>query len=383
MQHAKLSPSGSKKWLNCPASIRLEQDIIEEESSYAREGTVAHTLAELVTSKKLKLINSKEYNKKIKEIELEIDAEMIAITADYSNHIEKVYNSYIEAYIELETKVDISRVSSECWGTADAIIINDDVLEIIDFKYGRGVEVTAESNSQMMLYAIGVLDMYSYMYSPNLIKMTIYQPRIGNISTYTISKQELLEQATKFKEKAELTNSIEEVPCAGKWCRTGFCKARTNCKTYSNYIMELDKYKDISEHSLTDNDLDYILTRIDDLVSYAQKIKEYATTEIWNENKELENWKIVEGTSRRKITADDEVIANILAKKLNTDKNEFYVLKLKSLAELEKNYTKKVINDAISDYIEKPEGKPTLVPMSNKKDAIYKNNVSEDFNHII
>ena len=192
-EHAKLSASSAKKWLNCAGSIALEKRIPKEESTFAQEGTTAHKLAEIKIKKALSQITQRDYANMIKT--LKIDDDMNRHTDDYKDFVLTQYRKGLihknDVLIELEKRVDYSNYAPEGFGTSDVVIVTDRHIEIIDFKYGKGVKVDATNNYQLMLYALGALNAYDWLYDITNVTMTIFQPRLDNISSYEMSTSEL------------------------------------------------------------------------------------------------------------------------------------------------------------------------------------------------
>lgn len=243
--HARLSASGSKKWLNCPGAIQLEAQFPDTTSEYAAEGTTAHTLAEAKINLAMKKISRIGYHKQVEK--LDISEDMQEYTDGYRDFVLERYNAALQnckdAVLVVERRIDLSSYIPGGFGTGDAVIISTGALEIIDLKYGQGVPVSAENNSQLRLYALGALDCYDYLYGIDTVTMTIYQPRIDNISSDTVSADELYKWGNEVKEKAKIANDDNILDCiAGKHCDDGFCKARPICRAYAEQKQKLAVY---------------------------------------------------------------------------------------------------------------------------------------------
>lgn len=367
--HALLSASSSHRWLNCPPSARLSENYEDKSSDYAAEGTDAHELCEYKLKKALgqRAENPTEnltwYNEEMEEC-----------ASGYAEYVMELIaqakKNCADPVVLIEQRLDYSKYVTDGFGTGDCVIIADGTLNIVDYKHGKGVEVSALDNPQMKLYALGALEIFDSIYDIENITMTIYQPRIANISTCSIPRDELIDWAEKvLKPTAELAfNGKGEFRC-GDWCR--FCKARAQCRERANASLELAKYDFTEPPLLSDDEVEEILDKIDRLVSWANDIKEYALKAALN-GKQWKNRKLVEGRSIRKYT--DEAMAALAVKNAGY---EPYEKKLLGITEMQKMLGKEQFNKILSDFVKKPKGKPTLVPMSDKRKAI--NTAASDF----
>ena len=362
--HAVLSASSSTMWIACPPSAQLNAAADDKPSEYAKQGTVAHLWAET----KVKRILGQNLKNPTDGAEY-YDVEMAECTDSYaqyvSEQIEKAKQRCSDPIVLVEQRVDFSKWVPGGFGTADAIIVSDDVLSIIDMKYGVGVPVDAENNSQMMCYALGALGLFDGIYDIGKILMTIFQPRRENISLYEISKAELLEWAdTKLAPAADLASKGEGEFRAGEHCR--FCKVKATCRKRAEYNLELAQYDFKMPDILEDAEIEMILSKVDDLVSWASDIKEYSLMQAVN-GKHWNDWKVVEGRSNRKYT--DEVLVADTVKNAGFDPYEYKILGITAMTKL---LGKNKFEDLLGGFIEKPKGKPTLVPMSDKRPALSK-----------
>lgn len=363
-QHAVLSASSSKMWMSCPPSAQLNAAANDAPSEYAKQGTAAHLWAET----KVKRILGQNIKDPTDGAEY-YDAEMAECTDSYaqyvSEQIEKAKQRCSDPIVLVEQRVDFSRWVPDAYGTADLVIVSDDVLSITDLKYGVGVPVDAENNSQMMCYALGALELFDGIYDIGNISMTIFQPRRENISVYEISKAELLEWAdTKLAPAADLASKGEGEFRAGEHCR--FCKVKATCRKRAEYNLELAQYDFKMPDILEDAEIEMILSKVDDLVSWTSDIKEYALMQAVN-GKQWNDWKVVEGRSNRKYT--DEVLVAATVKNAGFDPYEHKILGITAMTKL---LGKNKFEDLLGGFIEKPKGKPTLVPMSDKRPALSK-----------
>lgn len=355
--HAVLSASASKRWLNCPPSAKLNAEIPDITTEYAKEGTDAHELAEYKVNQLLgiKADNPAEnldyYNQ-----------EMEDCTDSYAQYISEQMSQYSSPVVMVEQRLDFSKYVPGGFGTGDCIIVADDVLTVIDFKYGKGVAVEAEYNPQMMLYALGALEMFSILYDINEVKMVIFQPRIENISEFSMPVSDLMNWAeNELKPKAELAAKGEGEFCAGEHCR--FCKVKATCRKRAEYNLAIAKYDFAPPDMLEDSEIEMILERADALTAWAADVKEYALSEALKGRK-WNGYKVVEGRSNRKYT--DEKMAAAVVKKAGKD--PYSEPKILGITEMTKLLGgKKKFDELLSKYVCKPQGKPTLVPVSDKR----------------
>ena len=362
-KHALLNASSAHRWLTCPPLPRLENFFEKEVSEVANEGTDAHRLSEY---KLRKVLGEKVRKPKLKYF----DKDMDSYTDDYVNYIvetiENIKKSTKDPIVLIAQRLDFSNYVPDGFGTGDCIIIADKILHIIDLKYGRGVEVSAEENPQMMLYALGALNIYDALYDIDEVVM--------NISSSKKSVEELKNWAdTVLKEKAELAFNGLGVVTYGPWCQFSNCNVVLRAR--KDYHDKLMRFQLCSPHLLNDAEIEEVLEHIDDLVKWASEIKEYATKITIENDKEWSNYKLVEGRSIRKIK-DEERVAEILKE---NGYNDIYKTSLLTLTELQKLLGKDKFNELLGDYIIKPEGKPTLVLKSDKRKEIVKHDVKKEF----
>lgn len=370
-KHALLNASSAHRWLTCPPLPRLENFFEKEVSEVANEGTDAHRLSEY---KLRKVLGEKVRKPKLKYF----DKDMDNYTDDYVNYIvetiENIKKSTKDPIVLIEQRLDFSNYVPDGFGTGDCIIIADKILHIIDLKYGRGVEVSAEENPQMMLYALGALNIYDALYDIDEVVMTIFQPRKYNISSNKKSVEELKNWAdTVLKEKAELAFNGLGVVTYGPWCQFSNCNVVLRAR--KDYHDKLMRFQLCSPYLLNDAEIEEVLEHIDDLVKWAGEIKEYATKITLENDKEWSNYKLVEGRSIRKIK-DEERVAEILKE---NGYNDIYKTSLITLTELQKLLGRDKFNELLGDYIIKPEGKPVLVLKSDKRKEIVKHDVNKEF----
>lgn len=381
--HAVVSPSGAKKWLNCPGSVWMEKQIEEKTSPYAEEGTTAHALGELKINLALKRITKAAYNKKRKE--LAIDESMDQYTDGYRDYVMERYAYHKKrdpnTAIYIEKELDLSAWIPEGFGTADVIIVETGQLEIIDLKYGQGVKVEAEANPQLQIYALGAVTEYDWIYDIGDVIMTIYQPRLDNISTQICGIDRLVDWGLyTVKVAAEKAFRGLESYQFGLHCDEGFCKARPFCKAYNDAKLEIAKYEFRNPNLLTDAEISAVLDQADSIAKWVTIVKDYALDQAINRGTKYPGYKIVEGRSNRAWAESEEVIGNELVE-MGFDLDDVRPRKLITITAAEKLTGKKEFKEKLEKFTVKPQGKPTLVPASDKRPEL--NSAEEDFKEFI
>ena len=369
-KHALLSASSSDRWIHCPPSARLSESYEDIGSDYAAEGTDAHSLCEYKLKSALG-IDADDPTENLTYYNQEMESCAAGYAAYVLEQVEAARENCKDPVVLIEQRVDFSRWVESGFGTADCIVIADGILKIIDFKFGLGVLVSAEKNPQMMCYALGALELFDDIYDINSVRMTIYQPRRDNLSAYELSKEALYRWADEvLKPAADLAFAGDGNFLCGEWC--GFCKAKNACRARAAANLELAKYEFKVPPLLTDEDVEDILSKVDDLVTWASDIKEYALQQAIS-GKEWSGFKLVEGRSNRKYVNDAAVAAAVT--KAGFDP---YEQKLLGVTAMQKLLGKARFDEILAGLIEKPQGKPTLVPESDKRPAM--NNAKSDFN---
>lgn len=370
MAHALLSASGASRWMACTPSARLEQNFENKTSEHAEEGTLAHDLGELKLRKELEGLSTRSFNSKFKKIQ-----ENELFKADMPDYVDVYVDTCIEkvseakattpdAVFKIEQRLDFSEWVPEGFGTGDFVIIADGTMEVCDLKYGKGVPVSAKNNKQMRLYALGAISEFGFLYDIEKVRMTIIQPRLDSISSDEITVEELLKWAEEFvKPKAELAIKGEGEFKSGDHCR--FCRAKAVCKTRADKNMELAQYEFQVPTTMDNNDIAYVLSKVDELVNWASDVKEYALEQALK-GEEFDGFKVVEGRSNRKWTSEVDV-ANALIEQ-GFKENMIYTKKLDGIGKIESAIGKKEVQRLLGDYIVKPPGKPTLVPITDKRE---------------
>lgn len=362
-KHAKLSPSAAARWMSCTAAPTLEAGIEEKPSEYAQEGSQAHQVAECKAREAVGLPLLMEMNP------IAHDAEMYDAAEFYANYVKETYLEAKEhcpdAIIETETRLDLTHWIPEGFGTADCLIVADDVLHVIDFKYGKGVRVDADQNAQMMIYALGALGWADLLYDIRRVETTIIQPRLSWTSTQVHDAQALREWGENVLApiaNAAFTGEGTEFKPAEDACR--FCKAAGSCKARADYFVQL--FDENQDETITEAEAGEILQKAAGMKDWLARLEE-TVKDACLAGRAVPGWKIVEGRTRRQYTDEAEIEKRLRAKKYKV--SEIYEKKLLGISKMEKLIGKKKMAELIGDLIEKPQGSPTLVPESDSRPA--------------
>ena len=369
VKHALLSASSAHRWISCPPSALLSKKFEDSSSSFAQEGTDAHTLAQHKLEKLLGL-PTRDPTESLSFYDEEMNDHAENYAAFVLEQVEKAKETCVDPQVLIEQKLDFSRYVPEGFGHVDCLIIADGTLTVIDYKYGLGIKVSAEKNPQMFCYALGGLALFDGIYDIDNVRLVIYQPRRENISEYTISKSELIQWAEDvLSPTAELASKGEGEYKAGEHCQ--FCKAKATCRKRAEYNLELAKYDFEVPATLDHDEIAAILVKADELVSWANDVKEYALKEALNGAK-FEGFKLVAGRSNRKYT--DEAAAADLVIAAGKDPFEKKLLGITAMTAL---LGKKAFEDILGGLTYKPPGKPVLVTADDKRPEF--NSAYEDF----
>ena len=412
--HALLSASSSKQWLNCPPSARLQENFPNESSVYAEEGTFAHSICEYKVKKylheRVRRPQSEEFY--TEELEQSTDAYYEFVVGV----IEEMKRNGCEPLVLVEERVDYSHIAPSGFGTADMLIIGHDaerrgILHICDYKNGKGVFVDANHNSQMMLYAIGALHAYGYIYPIEIVRMTIIQPRLDNISTYECSREVLEAWGESIKPTAKMAYEGKGEQKAGDWCR--FCRAKPVCRACKEEALALcrEEFLDLDAGAFAEDsraapseveesdttapytpdksaptfkqpglvsldELTEILPTLNRISSWIESVFAYISSEAINHGVPIKGYKVVEGRSKRVFT-DTKAVVETATQNGYTD---LYKQQLISLTEFEKLMGKKKFEELLGEYVVKPPGKLALVPESDPRPPVdLSNGVNEEF----
>ena len=381
-QHALLSASSAHRWLHCTGSPLLEKEFPDTTSVYAQEGTLAHELCELKLKKYTTVMPKGAYTRvhnKIMKSEL-WQNEMEGTSETYLEYVKSIMLACeIAPAVLIEKRVDFSRYVSEGFGTADCLILAGDTLHVIDYKHGKGVVVDADHNPQMMLYALGAMNELSLLYRFKSVHMVIVQPRVNNISEFTMTADELREWGESVvKPKAEAAISGNGTFEAGDWCR--FCRAKQQCKT--RYESNDSLYPELSaQHDprlITLDELGEYLRRGRDMAAWLEDMREYALSESLA-GADVPGWKAVEGRGSRAFTDTDEAVDTLI--KNGIDESVLYERRVLTLAQMEKAVGKKAFGEIVGNLVVKNPGKPTLVEESDKRPRITNQPTAADVFH--
>jgi len=368
--HALLSASGAHRWMNCTPSALLESQFPDTTSEAAKEGTLAHEMAE---AKLQHLFNTQNYRKakltrtlnKIKKSEL-YQPEMDMYTDDYVAYIRKAAMEFKKVpHIAIETRLDLRAYIPDGFGTADCIMIGENTLHIIDLKYGKGVPVSAENNPQLMIYALGALMRYRLLYHIDTVKISIVQPRIDNTNSWELSARELAAFGETVKELASIAIKGEGDYKPGDWCK--FCRARQQCRARADKNIELAFEIDKKPSLISNEEVGEYLRKGEDVAKWLTELQDYALAECLA-GRDVDGYKAVEGRGSRAWTDMDAAFEAITED--GTDEAMLYERKPLTLAQVEKLMGKAHFADVAGEFVVKNPGKPTLVPSTDKREAI-------------
>lgn len=368
--HALLSASGAHRWMNCTPSAVLESQFPDTTSEAAKEGTLAHEMAE---AKLQHLFNTQDYRKakltralnKIKKDEL-YQPEMDGYTDDYVAYIRKAAMEFEKTpYIAIEKRLDLTAYIPDGFGTADCVMIGERTLHIIDLKYGKGVPVSAEDNPQLMIYALGALEAYKMLFAIDTVKISIVQPRIDNTNSSAYSVTLLRDWGEDVKELASIAIKGEGEYVPGDWCR--FCRARQQCRARADKNIALAFEIDKKPPLITNEEVGEYLRKGEDVAKWLSELQDYALAECLA-GRDVDGYKAVEGRGSRTWTNMDAAFEAIIEE--GTNEAMLYERKPLSLAQVEKLMGKAHFEDVAGEYVVKNPGKPTLVPSTDKRQAI-------------
>lgn len=370
--HSVLGASAAERWIHCPPSARLTAGMQDEETSFAAEGTAAHALCEWKVRKALKMRAGKRPTSDYWTDEMEEH------TDDYRDYIMDLVGQAKQICKDpvtmIEQHLDFSCWAPDGYGTGDFLLVADGELNIVDFKYGRGVPVYADHNPQMTLYALGALELFDMLYDIQKVTMTIFQPRLSNISVWSIDADELYRWAEEdLKPKAEMASKGEGEYTPGSWCR--FCKVRNQCRARAESFLELARMEFRPPALLSDEEIAEVMQQAEELSRWASDVMAYATAAAIEDGRHFDGYKIVEGRSVRKFT-DTAAVEKAARDAGYTD---IYNKSLITLTAFEKLMGKEVFQDVLGPYVEKPKGKLTLVPVSDKRPEVTITNVEDEF----
>lgn len=362
-QHALLSASSSSRWLHCPPSARWCAGLADKPSSFAEEGTKAHSLAEH------RLQYYLTYGRLEQDKPSYVDAEMWEATGRYVDVVtEKIIaarKQTPDAEVLIEHRLDFSRWVPGGFGTGDAVIVSDRGVEIIDLKYGKGVPVAAQNNSQMRLYALGAFAGLSMLYALDLVTMTIVQPRLDSISSETLTAKDLLAWGDSIAPIAKMAYEGKGQAEAGPHCK--FCLLRPKCRILKDYMAQGLKAPE-SPEELTREEIAQVVLKAKEIKDWLTSVETYALEQAL-QGEEWPGLKVVEGRASRKI-GDSAAAAEALLAEGYKPEDIYKPQELKTLTNLEKAVGKKKLTEILGNLIIKPQGKPALVSIKDKRDPM-------------
>ena len=368
MSHAILSASASHRWLKCLPSARWEQQFPDKTSAYAEEGTRAHALAE----------------RTLKEFREGGSPEVVSDDAEMKEAIQSYVDTVVEKYTEarqaspdakllIEQHLDFSKYVPEGFGTGDCLIISDKILEVCDLKYGKGVEVSAQGNSQMRLYALGAIEAQEMFWGFDKVRMTIIQPRIGNVSSEEMSVEDLKTWGAIAHQRALLAFDGKGQLTAGDHCR--FCRCRTVCRAYADYMTAPLKEAFKMPQELQPDEISEIVLKAKKIKNWLEDIETYALVQAMDGRK-LPGLKLVAGRSVRKIINSDLAAGKLLEAGYKPE--EIYKPQsLQTMTELKRLCGAKKLEALLEGNMETTKRSPALVPESDKRPALEINRTEE------
>lgn len=368
--HAPLSPSSAKRWLTCPPSARLNAKLIdrfgESSSSFAEEGTKAHALSELKLRKETGEINAFRFGE-LKKALGDIPSEMDMFTDRYADEVlERFYAARQrtpDAQLYVEQRVDMSRWVKDCWGTSDAIIVSDEILFVIDLKYGKGVPVSAVENPQARLYALGAVDAYGDLYGFEEVRTVIVQPRLESVTEERLTRTELLAWGESIRPAAEMAHRGEGEFHTGDHCR--FCAGRAICAARAAEAMDIFKHGFDEPRVIPDADIPGILSVLDTAEAWIKDIRAYAQSQALR-GQRWRGYKLVRGRRPGRKWTNEEEAVNVLAR-AGYAREQYEETKLKSCSEMEKELGKTAFEALLGGLVTQGEGALTLVPESDSR----------------
>ena len=374
-EHALLSASSSHRWLSCTPSARLEEEYVKEHgsqtTSYAEEGTTAHELAQLRLNFLTYRIPYKEYESSLEKIQQSgyYSTEMFGYVETYVQqvleHLSKATAKDKAATLNIESRVDFSDIIPDGFGSADAIILSEGAIEVFDLKYGKGVLVEAQDNPQLMLYAIGAIRENDMLYDIHEVSLTIIQPRVGGFSTASYSRSELEAWANDYvKPRAALAFKGEGEQVPGEHCK--FCKVKAQCRALASMAMERAKedFKNDTSLLCSVEEITEMYKSVPVIKDWCESVSAFLLDKAMS-GVEVPGYKVVEGVSRRVFTSEDKVIEKLQEEGYDFD--DITKTSLKGIGEIEKLVGKKKFEPLLGSFVDKPQGKPTLVPLSDKR----------------
>ena len=399
-EHALLSASSAHRWLLCTAAPRFEEQFPSGASEYAEEGQLAHSICELYAKRYFTGTPKRSFNAALKKLQAKplYSDEMLTTAEAYVDYLkEKALGYSAKPYVTQEVKVDFSEYVPEGFGTCDCVMIGGDTLHITDYKHGKGVAVSAEDNPQMRLYALGALKMFAPVFGDAIkkVSMGICQPRLSSeASEDCLTVEDLRAWGESIKPTAQEAYNGPGTFCPGEHCR--FCRGKAQCRARADQNTAFEDFKDFAIEGkaapelqalspetraviglppmLSDAEIGELLVRAEGLVQWYKDLCEYATQNILN-GKEIPGWKVVAGKSNRAFKDVETAFSKVI--EAGYDEALLYERKPITLTSVESLLGKAKFETLLKDCVHKPLGKPTLVPLSDKREPY--NTAAADF----
>ncbi|MFZ7648318.1 DUF2800 domain-containing protein [Staphylococcus saprophyticus] len=381
-KHAYLSASSANQWLNCPPSIKASEGIGDKTTTFAEEGTFAHELSELYFVRLYDGMTEDKFQQELERYKQNeyYSEELREYVEQYVDIVEEKVNearAQDEPILFFEHRLDLTRYVPESFGTGDVIIYYNGTVEIVDLKFGKGVEVSALNNPQLRLYGLGAYELLKDFEDVHTIKTTIIQPRLHNVSSESMTADDLVSwglNVVRPQALKAIEGKGEFKP--GNHCR--FCKIRHSCRARAE--ANLNASKELSTPTtLTDDELAELLHKLPDIKRWASDVEDYCREQALENSRNFDGWKVVEGRASRKYVDNEQVFERL---KEHYDPNEVSETKVLSISKLEKQIGKKKVAELLSDLVEKPQGKPTLVTEDDKRQPIT-DSAESDFTEFI
>lgn len=383
--HALLSPSSAHRWMACTPSARLEELMPDKAGEAAAEGSFAHSICEAQLRVRNGMMKHSDFNDIMTAAQANpfYSEDMLTYVSTYVTLIEEKLNEArarnSDAQLFVEVVLDLKDYIPQGFGTADAIIIADNTLEVVDFKYGKGVPVTAYQNAQMKIYALGAIKKFGYLFAFDNVRMTIVQPRLDSISSFELSVSELIGWGSgDLRVSAQLAFEGAGTYSVGEHCR--FCRAFAQCKARRDEALDLLRYEAIKEDLLDKADIADILSRSASVKQWLTAVEEFALDQAVNHDVSYPGYKLVEGRSIRQYSDADKVADTLTA--AGYDESILYKRTLLGITDMQKVLGKKAFDSLLDGLLYKPQGKPTLVTIDDKR-AEWKASAESDFQDVI
>ena len=370
-KHAYLALSASARWLACPPSAQKNAEVPDQQSEYAELGTEAHSLCEFQV-KKAAGQKARNPRNKLAHYDAEMQRCADEYTAFVTEQAEEIRRNCGDPTILVEQRLDLSAYVPESFGTADCIIAADGTSAVIDYKHGEGVEVSADHNTQLMCYGLGMCLLFAGIYDIDTVRMCIFQPRKDNVSIFEMPREDMFRWAEEvLKPAAQLAWRGEGEYRAGPHCR--FCKIRNVCRKRAEYNLELARYDFAMPDTLEDEEIEAILDRSAELASWVSDVQAYALQEALR-GKKWKGHKLVAGRSTRKYTDEKAVAEAVSGAGFDP-----YERKLKGITAMTSMLGKQKFEELLDGFVDKPPGRPTLVPDTDRRPELNVSTAQEDF----